>query len=372
MGELTGEMGTIATYERSGRFFGLTLARIAPLLREHGHVGYVNLNTIVNEYGIWPLEFTCRFGYPGFAVLEPLQATGWGELLAALARRPGGAFAARPGFSAGIVLTTPPFPYTRKQVDEPVGLPVILDESLDAEDRRHLHYGEVGMAGEQLVTTGLYGWTMVVTGVAATIAAAKRAAYGRAERFFVPGLRYRLDIGDRLIAGDYEAVAGLGLLSDADRIGRKIAGTVDPDAVADEEVVGGQLDPGWKVLRGDVVAEAGAQRQGVGRVAVVEVAAVVAAQDPKPSRLVPGRIGAQEALHVLRQAGEIVFGIDPVDARIETPGQLALANRLKKEHSGSMNIALPQLCFYHQHEQLLLPDQNSDARQTRFEPGCSS
>lgn len=31
---------------------------------------------------------------------------------------------------------------------------------------------------------------------------------------FAPSLRYRLDIGDRLIAGDYEAVAGLGLLSD--------------------------------------------------------------------------------------------------------------------------------------------------------------
>ena len=65
------------------------------------------------------------------------------------------------------------------------------------------------------MTSGLYGWTMVVTGVARTIEAAKRAVYARAERVFVPGLRYRLDIGDRLIAGDYDAVAGLGLLSDA-------------------------------------------------------------------------------------------------------------------------------------------------------------
>jgi phosphoribosylamine--glycine ligase len=220
MGELTGEMGTIATFERSGRFFGLTLARVAPLLRQHGHVGYVNLNTIVNEQGIWPLEFTCRFGYPGFAVLEPLQATGWGALLAAIARRPGGAFAARPGFCAAIVLTTPPFPYTRKQVDEPVGLPVMLDEPLGDEDRRHFHYGEVGLADGQLVTSGLYGWTMVVTGVGATIAEAKRAAYARAGRVSVPGLRYRLDIGDRLIAGDYDAVAGLGFLSEAESADR--------------------------------------------------------------------------------------------------------------------------------------------------------
>ncbi|HEX6374202.1 MAG TPA: hypothetical protein VFZ91_00615 [Allosphingosinicella sp.] len=219
MGELTGEMGTVATYERSGKFFELTLARIAPLLREHGHVGYVNLNTIVNLDGIWPLEFTCRFGYPGFAILEPLQAVSWAELLRAMGERSAHSFATLPGFSVGIVLTTPPFPYTRKQVDEPVGLPVLFDAGLDDEDFRNLHYGEVGLDGGQLVTSGLYGWTMVVTGAGDTIAAARRAAYARAGRVFAPALRYRLDIGDRLVEADYAAVAGLGLFSE-DRDGQ--------------------------------------------------------------------------------------------------------------------------------------------------------
>ena len=214
MGELTGEMGTVATFDRSRRFFGLTLARIAPLLREHGHVGYVNLNTIVNSDGIWPLEFTCRFGYPGFAVLAPLQAVGWGDLLAGMVRRSCASFETRPGFSVGIVLTTPPFPYTRKQVAEPVGLPVILTRSGSAGDLFNMHYGEVGLKDGQLVTSGLYGWTMVVTGTGPDIAAARSAAYDLAGRIFVPGVRYRLDIGDRLIASDYEAVAGLGLFSE--------------------------------------------------------------------------------------------------------------------------------------------------------------
>jgi phosphoribosylamine---glycine ligase len=111
-------------------------------------------------------------------------------------------FATRPGFSVCVVLTVPPFPYTGKQVAEPVGLPIILQEPLDEEDRRHLHYGEVGLDGGELVTSGLYGWTMVVTGVGATIAAAKEEAYRRAARVFVPNLRYRIDIGDRLVAGD--------------------------------------------------------------------------------------------------------------------------------------------------------------------------
>jgi len=214
MGELTGEMGTVATFERSGRLFERTLARIEPLLREAGHVGWVNLNAIVNERGVWPLEFTCRFGYPGFAILEPLQRIGWAELLHGLATGALDGLPARPGFSVGIVLTVPPFPYTRRQLPEPVGLPVLLPDPLDEDDRDNIHLAEVGMEGGRLVTSGNYGWTMVVTGTGGTIAEAQRAAYARAERITLPNLRYRLDIGDRLIAGDYAKLGTLGLLGD--------------------------------------------------------------------------------------------------------------------------------------------------------------
>ena len=93
-----------------------------------------------------------------------------------------------------------------------VGLPILLDP-LDEADRAHLHYGEVGLADGTLVTSGLYGWTMVVTGVDTDLAAAKAAAYARAARVHVPNGRYRLDIGDRLIAGDLARVEALGLLA---------------------------------------------------------------------------------------------------------------------------------------------------------------
>ena len=89
LGELTGEMGTIATFDRSQTFFERTLRLMTPALRSGGYCGYINLNTIVNKKGIWPLEFTCRFGYPGFAVLGPLQITRWGDLFLAMAARRG-------------------------------------------------------------------------------------------------------------------------------------------------------------------------------------------------------------------------------------------------------------------------------------------
>ena len=214
MGELTGEMGTVATYSRTRKFFELTLARMAPLLSANGYMGYININTIVNAQGIWPLEFTCRFGYPGFAVLEPLQETRWGELFGGMVRRDLPTMAVRPGYAVGIVLTTPPFPYTREDVDEAVGLPVIFTGSAAPDDDANRHYGEVGLDRGQLVTSGKYGWTMVVTGIGDTIPDAKRKACGVADRVFVPNLRFRRDIGDALIAGNLARVEALGLLSD--------------------------------------------------------------------------------------------------------------------------------------------------------------
>jgi phosphoribosylamine--glycine ligase len=214
LGELTGEMGTVATFDRTRHFCGMTLARLEPCLRCAGYVGYINLNTIVNEAGIWPLEFTCRFGYPGFAVLAPLQATPWGQLFRRMIARDVPTLDTRTGYSLGIVLTTPPFPYSREQVDATVGMPVLFDH---AADPANFHFGEVGLnAVGELVTSGLYGWTMVATGTGPTVATAKANAYRHARQVAIPDVRYRLDIGDALIAGGLARLEQLGIFGPGD------------------------------------------------------------------------------------------------------------------------------------------------------------
>jgi phosphoribosylamine--glycine ligase len=211
LGELTGEMGTIVTYDRTARFHELTLGRMERLLRENGYCGYININTIVNERGIWPLEFTCRFGYPGYAILDPLQRTAWSALFHSMIKRSDDHFETAPGFAAGVVMSTPPFPYARPDVNVPVGMPVLFDPGLTDADLRHIHYGEVGLQNGQLVTSGAYGWTLVVTGVAQTIVEAQQRANRLADRVSIPNVRYRRDIGDKLINGDLRRVESLGL-----------------------------------------------------------------------------------------------------------------------------------------------------------------
>lgn len=197
LGELTGEMGTVVTYQGSDRLLDLTLARLTPRLREGGYLGYINLNTIINEHGIWPLELTCRFGYPGFAILEELHDCGWDELFRIMLDRSALRFDARPGYAVGVVLTVPPFPYRYGYNEISRGLPIVLDERLSERDQQHLHWSEVARDEQgQLVTSGTIGYIGVATGSGPTVPDAQRVAYELASRVYVPNIRYRTDIGD--------------------------------------------------------------------------------------------------------------------------------------------------------------------------------
>jgi len=213
VGELTGEMGTVVTYRGGERMFDQTLSRLAPLLSGSGYCGYINLNTIVNDDGIWPLEFTCRFGYPGFPILDSLHCCGWDQIFRSLIKRDGNRFPTRDGYSVGVVITVPPFPYSHGYDTLGKGRPICFTGGLTEADRDAFHYGEVDMRDEQLVTAGMIGYVMVVTGVADSIQAARETAYNRVRKVVIPNSRYRNDIGLRVIEHDLAELGRLGVIS---------------------------------------------------------------------------------------------------------------------------------------------------------------
>ncbi len=202
LGELTGEMGTLLTYRGGEDLFERTLARMAEQLREGCYVGYININTIVNGDGIWPLEFTCRFGYPGAAICSVLHLEGWDVLFRRLITRDRLDFPTRPGFAVGVVLTVPPFPIAEDYSEQSKGLPILFREIPTEDDWRHLQLSEVEKSGSGLVTTGGLGSLMAVTGIGDTVEQARAASYQRCGNIVVPGLRYRNDIGLRFLMRD--------------------------------------------------------------------------------------------------------------------------------------------------------------------------
>ncbi|MEP6483982.1 MAG: hypothetical protein ABJB01_05990 [Rudaea sp.] len=216
LGELTGEMGTVVSYRHSEKLFGKTLGLLAEKLRAARHRGYLNINTIVNAEGVWPLEFTCRFGYPGFAICDALHAERWDTILRKMAVGGSRTIATRDGFAVGVVLTVPPFPYEYGYAELSRGAPIFFGGGMTAEDDA-LHLGEVECIDHQLVTSGSLGYVTVVTGSGASIRAAQREAYAKIENVVVANGRYRNDIGEKLIRQDLASLHERGWLDeDAD------------------------------------------------------------------------------------------------------------------------------------------------------------
>lgn len=217
LGELTGEMGTVVSYRGGEALFEKTLARIAPALREANHCGYININTIVNEEGVWPLEFTSRFGYPGFAICDALHVAGWADLFRRMVRREGLQFPTRPGFAVGVVLTVPPFPYEYGYAELSKGMSIFVHPGMSETDRGHLHFGEVEMKDQRLVTSGSLGYVMVVTGCGEDVRDAQREAYERTRLVVIPNVRYRRDIGDSVRDHGLDRLRALGYFPAASR-----------------------------------------------------------------------------------------------------------------------------------------------------------
>lgn len=211
MGELTGEMGTLLSYENSGPLFAATLERMKEQLRANGYVGYININTIANGQGIWPLEFTCRFGNPGFAICDALHVEGWDTLFQRLIRRDRLDFVVRSGFAVGVLLTVPPFPYSAQYDELSKGQIIFIRGDLSEEDHRHLHLNEVEFRDGAMVAGGETGSLMVVTGCGESVEQAREHAYRLARRVVTPNLRYRTDIGLRFLERDRGELQTLGL-----------------------------------------------------------------------------------------------------------------------------------------------------------------
>ncbi|MDM0032141.1 phosphoribosylglycinamide synthetase C domain-containing protein [Variovorax sp. J22P271] len=213
IGELTGEMGTIVSYEGAANIFRSTLACVADQLRAAGHCGYINLNLIANPEGLWPLEFTSRFGYPGFAICDALHDEDWASVLVKMVDAHATRIQTRTGFACGVVLTVPPFPYRYGYDELSKGLPITFRKTASAAHKDALHFGEIAKVGGQLVTSGQAGYVGVATGTGLNVNEARRAAYDAVQRLCIPNMRYREDIGLRLVGGDLERLRTWGYLS---------------------------------------------------------------------------------------------------------------------------------------------------------------
>ena len=195
IGPATGEMGTTMFWSEPNRLFNATLKKMESRLAQARYAGSMDINCIVNSNGIYPLEFTARFGYPAISIQQEGLLTPIGELLQGLASGTLTKLRARSGFQVGVRVVVPPFPYSDKKTFESTSKDSAI--LFKTPGREGVHIEEVKQVDDEWRVAGASGVVLVVCGTGPTMKQAQRQAYNRVRNVMIPYMYYRDDIGER-------------------------------------------------------------------------------------------------------------------------------------------------------------------------------
>lgn len=201
-GPNTGEMGTVIQYVRNDKIAEVFNPKLVDAFKAAGHTGDLDLNCMIDRKGgVWPMEFTCRPGWPydwiSDAVIHSDPAQWRRDLL-------DGKDSLRVAYacSIGEVIAVPPFPYdVHKNSIDPMGLMI---ESPD--DWTGLHpvcmmiEDGPAMRDDKIVTKPVTkssgDYVMVLTGVGDTVRDAQKSVRALRDKVHVSNMIVRNDIGD--------------------------------------------------------------------------------------------------------------------------------------------------------------------------------
>lgn len=210
IGPSTGEMGTAMFWSEPNKIFNATLKKMESRLRRERFVGYIDINCIANNNGVYPLEFTARFGYPTISIQQEGLLLPISELLYKLAEGSITRFRARSGFQVGVRIVVPPFPFKdRETFDSSSKDAVILFKT---PSREGIHIEDVRLVNDEWLVTGTSGVALIVCGIGPTMKQAQRQAYNRVKNVMIPNMYYREDIGDRWNEEDSDRLHSWGYL----------------------------------------------------------------------------------------------------------------------------------------------------------------
>ncbi len=195
IGPFTGDMGTLMFWSESNTFFRLTLEKMKPALIESGYRGYIDINCVANGRGIYPLEFTARFGYPTIQIQTEGIMNPTGEWLEKLARGESFEFKTKKGFQIGVRLMVPTLFAQAKDhelVEMYHDLPIFFKKKTNFEG---IHIEDVKNEDNIWRIAGESGVLMVIAGTGTTVEEARKQVYSRISNIMVQNMFYRTDIG---------------------------------------------------------------------------------------------------------------------------------------------------------------------------------
>lgn len=172
------------------------IQRMTPILREREYIGPIDLNAVVNDEGVWGLEFTPRFGYDALPALMELFEKPIGETITAMAKGEHPKTLPLRNQKAGALrVTIPPYPTERFHPDE--GVPI---RGLTRDDRTHLYFYDVKLdERNRLVSTSATGAIVAITWTGDDFVSVIEEPMAIAEKAKIPNKQYRTDLSGVLL-----------------------------------------------------------------------------------------------------------------------------------------------------------------------------
>lgn len=209
LGVSTGEMGSSMFWAKDSPIFDATLKKFEQTLAKSNFIGQLDINCIVNGNGIYPLEFTSRFGYPQIFIQRAGINETLGNLFYKLASGQSFKINVKKGFQVGAYLVVPPFPYDDKKTFELFSKDSVIVFKKDAKEGVHpMHLKKIN---NEWLITGNTGIALLITGTGLTMRDAQKMMQNRISNIILNNVYYRTDIGDRWLE-DSDKLWSWGLL----------------------------------------------------------------------------------------------------------------------------------------------------------------
>ena len=231
LGPATGCAGNLL-YIESGqcRIINSGVAKVEALCAEAGHVGAIDLNAVVNEDGVFGLEWTPRMGFDASPTQLFLFNKSIAQFYSDIARGQADEVPMREGFAAGVRLSIPPYPLEPEKpehvqlVRPNVGVPIrgLTDRNVGS-----FYFYEVMEQDGGLVHSSGTGLIACAVGVDDSPWKAFRQPYEALCEVKVPEKQYRKDL-EEVLCGMYHEAA----CQDSVSLG-SLAGDLTPEEVAE-------------------------------------------------------------------------------------------------------------------------------------------
>lgn len=195
LGVSTGEMGTSMFWTKESTIFDQTLLKFEATLARDNFQGHIDVNCIVNGQGIYPLEFTSRFGFPQILIQRAGIQEGLGMMFYKITKGEDFIIKCKKGIQVGAYIVVPPFPFDDKKTFKLFSKDAVVIAKKEMKEGLHLMH--LKKVNNELLITGDSGIPLLISGTGLTMQEAQKQMYSRIDNIIINNSYYRTDIGDR-------------------------------------------------------------------------------------------------------------------------------------------------------------------------------